>query len=110
MCKLKAINDKLIYELLSDDKYEVRRDGTILKNGKRVGRKDKEGYVEIYYKTKRLKAHRIVYAKFKGKLNEELVVDHKDTNPSNVDVNNLQLVTQKKNIYYRDRRKERTGK
>jgi hypothetical protein len=51
-----------------------------------------------------------MYAKYIGNLNEELVIDHKDTNTSNNAVNNLQLITHKKNIYYRDRRKERTGK
>lgn len=110
MCKLKSINDNLIYELLKDESYEVKKDGTILCDGEIKGRKDKEGYVEIYYKSRRLKAHRIIYAKFLGELDKEMVVDHKDADPSNNDVNNLRLCTQKKNIYYRDRRKERTGK
>lgn len=110
MPKLKSINDKLIYDLLKDESFEIKDDGTIWRHGRKKGRKDKEGYIEVYYKGRRLKAHRIVYAKFKGELNKELVVDHKDTNPTNNDPGNLRMCTQGKNIYYRDRRKRRTGK
>lgn len=110
MSGLKSKNDKLITELLNDELYEVKKCGTILFDGEPKGRKDKEGYVEIYYQGKRLKAHRIVYAKFLGELDREMVVDHQDRDTSNNAVGNLRLCTQKKNIEYRDRRKERTGK
>jgi hypothetical protein len=105
--KLIAANDYLIEEFLQDSRYLVTSEGRIYRNGKQLGRYDKEGYIEIYYKGKRLKAHRIVYAKFKGKLSKDLVIEHDngetyDNNPSN-----LLLVSQKKNCEYRVRRQER---
>lgn len=100
MSDLKSVNDNLIYELLQDNNYKVKEDGTIWRHGRKKGRKDKEGYVEVYYKERRLKAHRIVYAKYKGELDKELVVDHKDGDTTNNDPSNLRLVTQEKNVYY----------
>lgn len=108
--KLKSSNDYLIEELLKDNNYEINKDGTICRKNKKLGRKDKENYIEIYYKGKRLKAHRIIYAKYLGDLDKELVVDHKNADTSDNSVGNLRLCDQKKNIYYRDRRKERTKK
>lgn len=110
MTKLKSKNDELISELIQDEAYEIRSDGTIRCRERTVGRKDKEGYIEVYYRRKRLKAHRIVYAKFKGELNSEYVVDHIDANPSNNAVNNLRHCDQKTNVQYRERHRKRLKK
>lgn len=116
--KLKAINDYLIEKLVEDPRFRVSKNGIIEKQTgvksniwKVVGSKDKEGYVRVFYGgNKRVYSHRIVYRKYIGALSEDLVINHKDSNTSNNHVNNLELVPHKKNIEYRDRRKERTGK
>lgn len=42
--------------------------------------------------------HRIVYDTWKDYLQDGFVIDHKDTNPSNNNVSNLQQITQSENI------------
>lgn len=118
--KLKAKNDHLIAQLIADELYDVRQDGTVWtrkslrgqvsRDGswRKAGRLDKEGYTEIAYRGARLKLHRIIFAKFNGQLQEDLVVDHIDTDTSNNRPDNLLLCTQKRNSWYRDRRRERT--
>ncbi len=108
--KLIAKNDYLVEEFIKDSKFVVNENGDIFRGNKKLGRKDKEGYVEIYYKGVRLKAHRIVYAKFKGTLDEELVIEHKDGTPDNCKPNNLLLCTQQENIEYKNRRLKRNKK
>lgn len=112
--KIIAINDYLIEELIVDPLFTVGENGEIYKESRgrkrKVGSPDKEGYIRVKYKNKRVFAHRIVYRKFKGKLHDDLVVEHKDGNPDNNAPYNLLLVTQKKNNEYKIRRKERTGK
>ena len=110
MTKLKSKNDNLISEFIQDPLTKVERDGKIYYRERSVGRKDKEGYIEVYYRRKRLKAHRIVYAKYLGELDKEMVVDHKDTDTGNNAVSNLRLVDQQTNIEYRDRRRKRLKK
>lgn len=110
--QLRATNDDLIRELLADPKFDVRPDGTIWSAKKLgawtlIGRRDKEGYIEIYYRGKRLKAHRIVYAKYKGRLADDLVVDHANTDPGCNNPDNLELCGQRKNCMYIARRRDR---
>jgi hypothetical protein len=109
--KIIAINDHLIDELLADSRYKVQKNGVILKNGKQVGSKDKEGYIRVFYgQNRRIYAHRIVYRAFNGPLQKDLVVEHRDGDTSNNAASNLLLVTHKKNIEYKNRRLARTGK
>lgn len=100
---LKSLNDLVIEEIIQNTDYNITELG-VFKNGKKLGRLDKEGYREIYYKGKRLKEHRIIYRKFNGKLAEDLVIEHKDGNPEENKPDNLMLTTQKKNIEYKNRR------
>lgn len=110
---MKAKNDKLIDRLLADSRFMVKLDGSIstLRKGKwqTAGRLDKEGYREVWYDGKRLKAHRIVYRKFKGELDRSKVVDHINRNTSDNRPSNLQLVTMQDNNFYRFRRAERNA-
>src|SRR4051812_46937987 len=102
MNKLIAKNDYLIEEIIKDEKYLITEEGVVKKKNKKLGRKDKEGYIEIYYKGVRLKLHRIIYRKFKGKLDEELVIEHKDGDSGNCRSDNLLMCTQQKNIEYKN--------
>ncbi len=49
-------------------------------------------------KEKKYLVHRLVYKLFIGELNDNLVIDHIDGNPSNNHYKNLRQVTQKENI------------
>ena len=49
-------------------------------------------------KSKQFHIHRLVYQAFIGELIAGLVIDHIDNNPSNNYVNNLQQVSQRKNV------------
>lgn len=112
--KLIAVNDYLIEEILNDPAFLVSENGVICKKIgskiKKLGSPDKEGYIRINYKRKKVFSHRIIYAKFNGNLKEDLVVEHRDGNPGNNAANNLLLVTHKKNIEYKNRRLERIKK
>jgi len=110
-----AKNDIFIKELLSDERYEIRLDGTIWTKVPAkgyVGSLLKEfrevkpftsggGYQVINYKTKKLLVHRIVYAKFKGELASDLVVAHFDDDKTNNSISNLELTTQTENNKHR---------
>ena len=105
--KIYADNDWWIQQLIQDNNYQITSEGKVYRKGKRLGRHDKEGYREIYYKGKRLKEHRIIYAKFKGKLQSDLVIEHKNGFQDDNHPSNLLLVTQKVNIEYKLRREDR---
>jgi hypothetical protein len=117
MGRYRAKNDPVIDKLIADPLYDIREDGTVWtlkvrggtvgKEWREIGRRDKEGYVEIWYAGKRLKRHRVVYRKFHGPLDRNLVVDHKNAEPGDDTPNNLRLATHEMNAYYRERRRER---
>jgi len=107
---LKISNDKYIEELINDPHYIIEETGEILTKITRTGKvsvnnvwrncvnKRKDGYQYISYKYKKLQVHRIIYKKFNGELSDKLVINHIDGNPSNNHIDNLELVTQSKNI------------
>jgi len=108
-----AKNDYLIYEILKSDKHRVEKDGTCWivdyctkkwrrwDFPRRKGRNKKaKPYHEVSFKSKRVAVHRLVYGKFVGKLNDRLVINHKDGNPSNNKYDNLELITQSKNNFH----------
>lgn len=112
--QLICTNDSLIYELLQNDNYEVRTDGTVWTKITRTGKVSvtdtwrragsvKNGYWIMKFKRSSLQIHRIVYAKYCGPLEQDLVVNHKDGNPSNNSPDNLELVTQSENNFHRFR-------
>lgn len=112
--KLICINDHVIRELLNDSNYEIRADGTIwtritrtgkvsVRNVWRLSGSCRRGYCTVRYKNTMLQAHRIIYAKFKGSLESDLVINHIDGNGCNNDPENLELVTQSRNNFHRFR-------
>lgn len=116
--QLRAKHDYLIREFLKDDRYQVREDGTIWTriplNGKglqadwrRAGKYSGEGYIQIRYQGVYLQAHRVVYQWKYGTLKDDLIVDHKNTKRDDNHPDNLKMVTQSTNQFYRHRRKEK---
>lgn len=65
-------------------------------------------YKNGYYFVKRKCWHRLVYEHFKGPIPENMQVDHKDNNPSNNLIKNLQLLNNKDNS--RKQKKRSTNK
>lgn len=113
--QIRAIHDDLIRKLLTDPAFRVEPDGVIwttrswgnkTREWRKAGRIDTSGYTQISYQGKRLLAHRIVYQKFNGSLQADLLVDHKNENRQDNRPENLQLATAKSNRIYMLRRKE----
>lgn len=108
----KCTNDKWIFELVSSDRYQVTADGRILTNLPEKGHpsivvewreKTKklttDGYHYIYYKSKKLCVHRIVFAAHGSeKLDENKEVNHKDGVRTNNAATNLELLTFSDNL------------
>lgn len=44
--------------------------------------------------------HRLVYAAFNGDIPDDLVINHIDEDKTNNDLNNLEAITQKENVYH----------
>lgn len=114
--KVLATNDSFIEDLINDSNYQINSDGSILTlittTGKiSVGgnwrflsvRTTRNGYADIAYKNKKLLLHRVVYRKFIGPLNDTLTINHKDGNPLNNNISNLELVSQSENNTHRFR-------
>ncbi len=112
-----AKNDYLIEEIISSPLFRIFENGVIERNmtpkstnvWKVVGKPDRENYKRIWWKDKRIFVHRIIYRKFKGHLEADLVIEHIDGDTSNNAISNLLLVTQKLNNEYKTRRRNRTG-
>lgn len=106
-------NDLLIEELIDDPLYKFFEDGTVLtlvtKTGKisvkgvwrEAGYTKPTGYMSVHYHKRKLQLHRIIYRKFLGPLNDKLTINHKDGNPSNNSIENLELVTQSENMFHK---------
>ena len=81
IAKIKIINGELKYFLLMEQE-------TLKTGHKRIEINNKHYFV-----------HRLVFETWSNeKLDNALVIDHKDANPANNDINNLQQVSQKINI------------
>ena len=107
-------NDKYITELLEHPQYKITPNGIVLtiitKTGKisrngvwRVAGHLKNGYWEVKFKDKALRRSRIIYAKFNGKLENDLVINHIDGNKRNDNPKNLELITVSENNFHRFR-------
>lgn len=116
---MKASKDSLIFELIKDENYLIEESGKISKRVrawdkkikkplfKPMGYTDDKGYRRLEYKGRNLRIHRIIWAKFKGYLRKDLVINHIDGNKSNNAVSNLELVTQSSNALHCYSRLER---
>lgn len=56
--------------------------------------------MEVRYKQKSVSVHRLIYAKYVGKLCKHLTINHIDGNPSNNVPKNLELITLKENAQH----------
>ena len=98
-------NIEMIEKLIKDPNYMVLEDGNILTKITRTGKVSvkgvwrssewvrNDGYREISYRGRHLASHRIVYAKFIGKLIDGLTINHEDGNPKNNSKENLTQMT-----------------
>lgn len=94
-----------------EDLYEVNEFGEI-RSIKRLGTSgglikpttDKNGYQKISLCKngiqKTMSVHRVVYYSFFPNTDETLQINHKDENPSNNRLDNLEAITQKENLNY----------
>lgn len=106
--KRTAINDTLIDELLADPNFKVYADGTVWRRVHGVWRRtgiaqtEKNGkrYHHLKYKNRNLLVHRIVFRRFKGPLDQSMVVNHDDGNSLNNVPSNLDLMTQELNVLH----------
>lgn len=107
-----ASNDSFIEELINDEDYMFTDDFRLLTkiapNGKlqesfreKCVYSGKEGYKILTYKRRKLSYHRVIYRKFVGPLEADLVINHIDGNPSNNSPDNLELVTQSNNVLHK---------
>lgn len=103
MKKINTKNDKYIFELMSNPKFEITKDGKVFHDGyQQKYRINRDGYP--FYRLTRdgkkidLLIHRIVWVKYGDKpLEEGLVINHIDGNKENNDISNLELVYQAQN-------------
>lgn len=69
-----------------------------------IGNVSKEGYVTVVLskngKVKNWRVHRLVYETFVGEIPIGMVINHKDENPTNNCVINLEICTPKENANY----------
>ena len=101
--KINTKNDKYIYQLLENPRFEISKDGQITHDGnKQKYRINKDGYP--YYRITRedrkidLLIHRLVWAKHGSEpLKEGYVINHKDGNKENNNIENLEQISQKEN-------------
>ena len=63
------------------------------------------GYFLVTLEGKRILWHRLVYEFFNDKIPEGMDVDHKDNNPTNNKIDNLQLLSHKDNSRFRKKSK-----
>jgi len=113
--KLRAKNDYLIEEIIADRNYFIKDDGSIWTCLTRAGRQSRPTvwrrkdyvhngtYKRLRYKNRQLMAHRIVWRKFHGPLNEFLTINHKDGNGLNNLPSNLEHISQADNNTHRYR-------
>lgn len=72
-----------------------------------LGNVDKQGYIRVTLskggKIKNWQIHRLVYEVFCGEIPANMVINHKDENPSNNHIDNLEICTPKENANYGNR-------
>jgi len=89
------------------DNYEASRDGIIRNRRlkKPVGYINNMGYMQFGVGKKKYLCHRAVYEAFHGPIEDDLVIDHIDSNTLNNHLSNLQAISHGEN-----NKRGRTGK
>lgn len=78
--------------------FTVKDDGTAINRfGKKVGYKQKNGYMYVSINGKQVLMHRFVYEAFNGEIPEGYEIDHKNTVRDDNRLENLRLATPKEN-------------
>ena len=88
-----------IYSISEDGKEIIYKSPT--SNNTRIIKQleHADGYLRISFnRLKSMGVHRVVYAWFHGEVPEGMVVDHKDDDKKNNNINNLQLLTPHENL------------
>jgi hypothetical protein len=67
--------------------------------GSRVWAKRRVGYIQTAIDYKKYYVHRLVWIMHNGDIEEDLVIDHIDGNPSNNRIDNLRVVTLQENQF-----------
>ena len=86
-----------------EGKYAISEDGRVfnLIRGIEMKQHDVGGYMCVKFRvndeTKNYKVHRLVYAAFKGRIIEGLVIDHIDGNKKNNNITNLRQLPNREN-------------
>ena len=105
------MSDFYINQLLNDSNYLILENGLILSNNKGNNRPNFDyswwivptnetfqGYQRITYKGNTLQIHRIIYWAFNGPIKKGNVINHRDGNPKNNSIDNLEQLSHRKNI------------
>lgn len=103
-----AVNDSLIEILVSSPNFIIHKSGTVwrLVHGvwKRTGKaktsKNGKIYNHLKFQGRMVLVHRIVYRKFQGILDIDMVINHIDGNSLNNSASNLELITQQMNCMH----------
>ena len=79
--------------------YEISAEGIVRNRRlkKPVGTVNNQGYLRFTAGRKRYLCHRIIYEAFNGLIKDGDVIDHKDSNPLNNAISNLQCISQSEN-------------
>jgi hypothetical protein len=103
-----ASNDSLIEAIIHDPRYQIRPDGTVFRltgnvwrqTGKALTEKNGKHYRHLKFRGRMLLVHRIVFRKFHGHLQSDLVVNHLDGDSLNNAALNLEQISQRENVIH----------
>ena len=95
MAKFKPLPSAAHFSELSYDPNT----GAFFRNGKKIGYKERKGYIAFRYKTKIYKAHRVAWLLGAGSDPGEKLVDHINKDKADNRLCNLRLATFKQNNY-----------
>lgn len=86
-----------ILKLGRSDKFTIINDDMFDIVNQHKWHLDSKGYVQRFDKKKRIRLHRFIYEYKVGSISKE-IIDHKDRNPLNNQINNLREATNKENV------------
>ena len=88
-------NEQLFVNIVKSGKYNITKEGKAFntETGNEIGRRIHVGYYMISYKNKEIRLHRLVYLIHIGEIPDGYVVNHKDGNKLNNNVENLEAIT-----------------